>query len=93
MSDSSTAKTFTRVRAVEREVLGGRRLVQALRADRPTHLSGSAPVIWDLLAEHDTFDALASMLQAHYSDPPEVIRSGLELGIQSLVDAGLVVES
>jgi len=81
---------YVRKPAVERELAGHRRLVQVVDSEQPTQLAGSAPVIWDLLREHSTAEQLVAMLQQHYSDSPEVIRSGLEVGLTYLVDAGLV---
>jgi len=92
MSAQADQPHYLRVPHVERQLSAGRRLVQALDAQTPAQLAGSAPLIWDLLAEHATPEELASMLQQQFSDPPEVIASGVEAGLSSLIEASLVVE-
>jgi len=66
--------------------------VQAVGTDRPTQLAGSAPLIWDLLEEHPEVGHVVAMLQQQFSDPPEVIAAGVQTGLQSLLDASLVVK-
>jgi len=84
---------FRRVSSVERELAHGRRLVQPVTADVPTQLSGSAPMIWDLLDEHASVDAVVAMLQQRFSDSPDVIAIGVRSALTSMIDSGLVVES
>ena len=82
--------SIRRVPCVERELAHGRRVVQPLDARGPTQLSGSAPLIWDLLADHDSIDAIVAMLQQRFSDAPDVIRSGVVDALDSMADSGLV---
>ena len=82
---------YLRVPHVERKLAGGRRLVQVVGAETPTQLAGSAPMIWDLLDEHPRVDQIVAILQQQFSDPPEAIASGVELGLNSLIEADLVV--
>jgi hypothetical protein len=84
---------YRRVPAVERELAYGRRLVQPLTAPNPSQLSGSAPLIWDLLREHHTVDALVAMLQQQFSDSPAVIADGVHRALTSMTQTGLVVEA
>jgi len=88
--ESDSAAVYVRVPFVERTLSGGRRLVQAVGADAATQLSGSAPLIWDLLDEHPEVPQLVAMLQQQFSDPPETITQGVELALDSLLDAELV---
>lgn len=87
---STDSSHYVRKPAVERELAHQRRLVHGVDSERPTQLAGSAPIIWDLLHDHSTAEGLVAMLQQHYSDAPEVIRAGLEVGLAHLVNAGLV---
>lgn len=91
MSESGRQTLYRRVPHVERKLSSGRRLVQAVGTDTPTQLAGSAPLIWDLLDENPQVDQLVAMLQQRFSDAPEVIASGVELGLRSLIEAELVV--
>ncbi len=84
---------FRRVRFVERELAHGRRLVQPLTSDAPTQLSGSAPMIWDLLEEHSSVDAVVAMLQQRFSDSPAVIAAGVRSALESMIVSALVIES
>jgi hypothetical protein len=84
---------YRRVPAVERELAYGRRLIQPLSASTPTQLAGSAPVIWDLLHEHHTVDALVAMLQQQFSDSPEVIAHGVRSALTAMTQTALVVVS
>lgn len=84
---------YRRVPCVERELAHGRRLVQPLTAAKPSQLSGSAPLIWDLLRQHHTVDALVAMLQQRFSDSPEVIAAGVESALASMHRTELVVVS
>ena len=85
---------YRRVRHVQRQLAQGRRCVQPLNADTPTQLAGSAPMIWDLLADRGTVDEIVAMLQQQFSDSPDVIASGVEAALNSFLDAGIAeVES
>lgn len=89
---STTAAGPTRYRRlahVERQLASGRRFVQPLDADTPTQLSGSAPMIWDLLAEHGSVGEIVAMLQQQFSDPPDVIAGGVRVALDSFLDASL----
>jgi len=85
-----SASQYRRVRFVERELAHGRRLVHALDADAPKQLSGSAPLIWDLLADNNSVDEIVALLQLRFSDPEEVIAGGVEAALDSLLHASLV---
>lgn len=89
---SETAQRFQRVPHVERNLSGGRRLVQVVGADRAIQLAGSAPLIWDLLDENPQPAQLVAQLQQRFSDRPEVIASGVEVGLRSLIESSLVIE-
>lgn len=91
MSEAVSRTMYRRVSHVERRLSGGRRLVQIVGADRAVQLSGSAPMIWDLLDDHPDADQVAAQLQQHFSDAPEVIAQGVQVGLASLVDSALVV--
>lgn len=84
---------YRRVRFVERELAHGRRLVQPLTSDSPTQLSGSAPMIWDLLEDHSSVDAVVAMLQQRFSDPPAVIATGVRSALESMIHSALVIET
>lgn len=88
-----TEVRYRRVRSVERELAHGRRLVQPLTASGPTQLSGSAPLIWDLLAEHETIEAIVAMLQQRFSDARDVIADGVRTALSSMGESGLVERS
>ena len=98
MSEQGTAlppsgqTRYQRVAHVERQVARGRRFVQPLDADTPTQLSGSAPMIWDLLADHGSVDEIVAMLQQQFSDSPDVIAGGVRVAIQSFLDAAIAEE-
>lgn len=79
-----------RVRAVERELFGGRRLVHALDADQAIQLSGSAPVVWDLLGTIDDERRLLHELTEVYDDSPAAIAEGMEAALRLLTDVGLI---
>jgi len=86
--DDSTE--FLRVAAVERSLLAGRRLVQPLNADAPTQLAGSAPIIWDLMDECPSVNALLPELQRMFSDSPEAIAGGIRNALEMFLDSRLV---
>lgn len=65
--------------------------MQIVGSDRAVQLAGSAPMIWDLLDENPQPDQVVAQLQQHFSDPPEVIAQGVEVGLASLIDSALVV--
>ena len=48
-------------------------------------------MIWDLLDENPQPDQVVAQLQQHFSDAPDVIAHGVEVGLASLVDSALVV--
>lgn len=85
-----TESLYRRRRFVERELAHGRRLVQALDAVEPTQLAGSAPLIWDLLDEHHSVDAVVAMLQQRFSDAPDVIAAGVRTALSSMQQNDLV---
>lgn len=70
----------------------GRRLVQPVDASAPTELGGSAPLIWDLLAEESDVERITAALEERFDDPAEVIEQGAQLAIRQLVDASLIDE-
>jgi hypothetical protein len=83
---------FVRAPFIERELARGRRFVLTTDAEAPTQLSGSAPLIWDLLGEHETIDAITAMLQQRFTDAPEIISTGVQAALDSFLHAGLVEE-
>lgn len=87
------ATEYHRVPFVERELAHGRRLVQPLASATPTKLSGSAPLIWDLLPAHPSIDGLVAMLQQRFSDSPVVIADGVRSALDAMMAASLVIES
>lgn len=90
----TTSTRYRRVPHVERHLAQGRRFVQPLEADTPTQLSGSAPMIWDLLDDHGSVDAIVAMLQQQFSDAPDVIAGGVQVALNSFLDASIAeVES
>ncbi len=84
---------YQKVAVVERNLAGGRLLVQRLDFDRPTQLSGSAPLIWDLLDTHKTVDELVERLAERFSDSSVTIEAGVRSALDSLAAQGLVVTS
>lgn len=76
--------------SVERSLAGGRRLVQPRGASTATRLSGSAPTIWDMLADHDTLDSLVAACLERFPDPPEVVAPGATAAVEMLVEQGLL---
>lgn len=88
---SEVAVQYKRVPHVERNLSGGRRLVQAVGSERAIQLAGSAPLIWDLLDENPEPAQLVAQLQQRFSDSPEVIASGVDVGLRSLIESSLVV--
>ena len=91
MSEAVSGAGYRRVPHVERRLSGGRRLVQIVGSDRAVQLAGSAPMIWDLLDENPQPDQVVAQLQQHFSDAPDVIAQGVEVGLASLIDSALVV--
>ena len=83
---------YRRLPAVERHLTGGRRLVQPVDAPTATKLSGSAPVIWDLLADHEDLDELVARVQERFADPPEIVESGTRAAVAQLLESGLIEE-
>lgn len=83
---------YRRVRALERSLAGGRRYVLPVGASAPIELGGSAPVIWDLLAETSDSTQLRAIVQRTFDDEPAVIAAGTRLAIEQLLEAGLVVD-
>ena len=81
---------YRRVPALERSLSGGRRYVQPVGAPAPTELGGSAPVIWDLLAETTDSTQLRAIVQRTFDDEPAVIAAGTRLAIEQLLEAGLI---
>lgn len=50
-------------------------------------------MIWDLLDEHSSVDAIVAMLQQRFSDSPEVIAAGVRNALASMIQSSLVIES
>ena len=82
--------SYRRVPAVERSLARGRRYVQPIGAATPTELGGSAPVIWDILAQTGDATQLRAIVQRTFDDTPSVIAAGTRLAIQQMLDAGLI---
>ena len=72
--------------------MGGRRLVQPVAAAAPTELGGSAPLIWDLLADERELHRVLELVGERFTDAPEVIEHGTMLAIRQLLDAELIDE-
>lgn len=89
---TSDMATYRRRPAVERRLLGGRFLVQPIDAAAPTELGGSAPIIWELLADHRHLAGVMQLLSERFDDPPDVIEKGTNLAIRQMLDAGLIDE-
>ena len=85
--------SYTKVPVIERNLAGGRLLVQRPGADQPTQLSGSAPLIWDLLDTHQTIPELVQRLTERFADPEGKIEGGVRSALASLESQGLVVSS
>lgn len=81
---------FERLAHVERDLARARRLVQPTAAETPTQLAGSAPMIWDLLDECPSVDALVPALQERFTDAPQVIAGGIRSALQMFIDTSLV---
>lgn len=88
--DFADSQTFLRVLSIERRLARGRLLVQPLTADTPTQLAGSAPMIWELLEEHPSVDALVPELQSRFTDSAETIAGGIRAAIAMFIDSSLV---
>ena len=88
-----TGATYAKVPVVERNLAGGRLLVQRLGAGQPTQLSGSAPLIWDLLDTYFTVAELVARLTERFSDPEGTIEGGVRAALASLESQGLVTQS
>lgn len=70
----------------------GRRLVQPIDAVAPTELGGSAPLIWDLLADESDLERIMEALAERFNDPSDVIEHGTQLAIRQLMEASLIDE-
>ena len=86
-----SAPHYRRVPFVERHLAHGRRLVQPLTSRTPSQLAGSAPLIWDLLADNHSVEQLVAVLQGRFSDSPAVIAEGVQSALDSLIHASLVI--
>ena len=58
----------------------------------PSSLFGSAPLIWDLLADEADIERILDLVGEHFSDPPEVIEHGTMMAIRQMLDAELIRE-
>ncbi|MGI9605416.1 MAG: PqqD family protein [Acidimicrobiales bacterium] len=76
--------------AVERELRRGRRLVHARDAATPIKLSGSAPVIWDLLSAHHDLDGLVAAAVARFPGDADIVEQGTQAAVDMFVENGLV---
>lgn len=83
---------YRRRPAVERDLMGGRRLVQPVTAAAPTELGGSAPLIWDLLADEADVERIIELVGERFTDSAEVIEHGTMMAIRQLLDANLIDE-
>lgn len=86
--DDQTA--FTRLPTVERALSGGRRLVQPVDVDSATQLGGSAPIIWDLVDEFPSVNAVLPEVQRMFSDSPDVIIGGIRTAFALFLEGELM---
>ena len=95
MSSTTTGDevTYKKVAVIERNLSGGRLLVQHRGDGVPTQLSGSAPLIWDLLDAHHTVSGLVLRLSERFADPEGTIEAGVLSALASMEAQGLVVQS
>lgn len=68
-------------------------LVRRLDATAAVTLSGSAPVIWELLDTHRDVDGLTDALMERYEDSRSTIEAGARAAMQSLISKDLVTET
>lgn len=91
-STRSDELSYRKFPAVERNLANGRLLVQRRGGDKAVQLSGSAPLIWDLLDTHDSVTEIVNRLQERFSDPEETIASGVRSAL-ALFEEQLLVEA
>ncbi len=84
---------YTKTPAVERNLANGRLLVQRVEAEKAVQLSGSAPLIWGLLDQHQTVAEIVEQLLQQFSDPAETIEAGVRQAIESFISQHLVEAS
>lgn len=81
---------ITRRPALERDVLDGVVVLAADRPGPPVKLNGSAATVWDLLADHRTFDALVGELQDIYRIDDSILLTDVERALEQLEQYGLI---
>lgn len=91
MDASADVPTYRKAPAVDRNLANARLLVQRLDAERAVQLSGSAPLIWDLLDTHNTVDQVVDQLAERFSDTRETIEAGVRAALDSFIDQRLVI--
>ena len=91
MSTNEAGVQITKVPVVQRNLANGRLLAQRLDSHKAVQLSGSAPLIWDLLDSQTTVEGLVQELTDRFSDSPETIESGVRSALDSFVQQKLVV--
>ncbi len=91
MSIAAPDSTYRKVPVVERNLANGRLLVQRLDSSKAVQLSGSAPLIWDLLGSHPTIGQVVEQLAERFSDPSDTIEAGVRAAVESFVMQKLVV--
>ncbi len=87
------AVKYEKVPAVQRRLAGGRMLVQRLDSDTAVSLSGSAPLIWELLDDGATAQELIDALVERYSDEREEIEVGVRAALDSFDEEALLETS
>lgn len=89
--DGSGDVSYTKLPAVERNLANGRLLVQPIDAGKAVQLSGSAPLIWDLLDAHHNVVDIVTRLEERFTDPTETIATGVSSALELFVSQRLVV--
>lgn len=92
MSGQTEVAAFTKAATVQRNLANGRLLVQRVDVEKAVQLSGSAPLIWELLDQHNTIPAVVEQLAEQFSDPAETIEAGVRQAIDSFISQQLVEE-
>ncbi len=91
MPGAADATVYRKVPAVERNLANARLLVQRIDKGKAVQLSGSAPLIWDLLDSHHTVAQVVDQLVERFSDSREMIEAGVRAALDSFVSQELVV--
>ena len=88
--NTSGPTEYVKKPTVQRLLAGDRMLVQRLDASTPVSLSGSAPIIWELLDDHSTVEGVTKALLERYTDDEQTIAGGVLAAIASFESQDLV---